>query len=170
MAGWTASLGKGRMRHEAARPEIKVRGDADLRPVGEPRKHFHFPTSCHSGKLKPFPSAPPRQQKTAATFRPRDFARPTEVRERRRGRSVEHLSSAEPLPKESAPAGPAHPPGPALPSPSSAPPAATGCTSCRARNLRPARAETRLRGGGARPRRGRGCAAHQAGRGTPSRP
>lgn len=65
VAGWTAtaSLGKGRKRREAARTEIKVRGDANLRPVGEPRKHFHFPTSCHYDKLKLFPSAPPRQQK-----------------------------------------------------------------------------------------------------------
>lgn len=86
------------MRREAARPEIKVRGDANLRPVGEPRKHFHFPTSCHSGKLKLFPSAPPRQPKTAATFRPRDFARPTEgAGKAERGSSGEHLSPAEPL-------------------------------------------------------------------------
>jgi hypothetical protein len=166
VAGWTASLGKGRMRREAARPEIKVRGDADLRPVGEPRKHFHFPTSCHSGKLKPFPSAPPRQQKTAATFRPRDFSRPTEVRARRRGRSGEHLSSTELLPQGERASGP-------RPPTRSHPPATKLRPSLRPVHFLPRpQPPPGPRGNLAEGRwcetpTGRGRAAHQAGHGTP---
>lgn len=92
-------------------------------------------------QVKTVPLHPTQATKTAA-FRLRDFSRPTVVREGRRGRSGEHLSAAEQLPRRARhQAPPTHRPAPPSPPPGPAPTAAAGRISCRARSPHPARAE-----------------------------
>lgn len=91
-------------------------------------------------QVKTIPLHPTQATKTAA-FRLRDFSRPTMVRKGRRGRSGEHLSAAEQLPRGPRRQAPPTPPDPALSTARPRPPAAAGRISCRARSPRPARAE-----------------------------